>query len=244
MGWLETMALAAFTAGLIGGVHCAAMCGGILCLLGRHSSASVTSGISVPRRNFILAYNAGRVMSYTLAGVFAGTAGQAGLALRGSAPLQQVFMLGAALSMCLLALYLAGITPLVRSMESAGSVLWRYIQPLARGVLPVDSVAKALGLGMVWGWLPCGMVYAVLLLALSSGNGLQGAIVMLSFGLGTLPNMLLLGGLVRRIHGAMTKRHVRLAAAGVIAGAGIYGMVHAVHPQLAAADGLFCRLAQ
>ena len=237
MGWLETIALAAFTAGLIGGVHCAAMCGGISCLLGRHGPDN-----AAPRRNFILAYNAGRVLSYAMAGVLAGAAGQAGMLMRGSMPLQQVFMFAAALSLCLLALYLAGVTPLVRSMEAAGAVLWRHVQPLAKRVLPVDSVTKALGLGMVWGWLPCGMVYAVLLLALSSGDGVQGGIVMLAFGLGTLPNMLLLGGLMRRVQGTIKGRSVRLVAASIIAGVGIYGMVHAVHPQVFAADGLFCRL--
>ncbi len=237
MGWLETMALAAFTAGLLGGVHCAAMCGGISCLLGGHGPDN-----AAPRRNFILAYNAGRVLSYTLAGVLAGTAGQAGLMLRGSMPLQQMFMFAAALSLCLLALYLAGVTPLVRSLEAAGAVLWRHVQPLTKRVLPVDSLAKALGLGMVWGWLPCGMVYAVLLLALSTGDALHSGLVMLAFGLGTLPNMLLLGGLIRRMQGTRNGRRVRFVVASIIAGVGIYGMIHALHPQVFAADGLFCRL--
>lgn len=241
MGWLETMALAAFTAGLFGGVHCAAMCGGILCLLGRQSGAS---GATAQRLSFVLAYNAGRVVSYTVAGVLVGSAGQAGLLLRGSMPLQQAIMFAAALSLCLLALYLAGVTPLIRSMETAGAVLWRYVQPLAKRVLPVDSIPKALALGMVWGWLPCGMVYAVLLLALSSGDGLQGGIVMLAFGLGTLPNMVLLGGFARHVQTALKARSVRWVTAGTIAGVGIYGMVHAVHPTFFAADGLFCRLAQ
>ncbi len=127
-------------------------------------------------------------------------------------------------------------------MEAAGAVLWHHVQPLTKRVLPVDSIAKVLGLGMVWGWLPCGMVYAALLLALSSGDGLQGGWVMLAFGLGTLPNMLLLGGLIRRMQGTIKGRRVRSVAASIIAGAGIYGMLHAVHPQVFAADGLFCRL--
>lgn len=244
MDWLQTMALAAFTTGLMGGVHCAAMCGGITCLLG-----SSTRDASVPatrRRNFTLAYNAGRILSYTMAGVLAGSAGQAGLMLRGSIPLQQILMFAAALSLWLLALYLIGTAPLVRAMESAGAVLWRRVQPLARGLLPVDSIAKALGLGMVWGWLPCGMVYAVLLLALGSGDAVQGGIVMLAFGLGTLPNMLLLGGLmhhVRRMQHALGRRTLRLAAAAVIAGVGLYGMVHAVHPHAFTASGLAYRVA-
>lgn len=192
----------------------------------------------------MLAYNAGRVLSYTMAGVLAGGASQAGLMLRGSMPLQQAFMFAAALSLWLLALYLAGIgmAPLMRLMESAGAVLWRRVQPIAQGLLPVDSIPKAMALGMMWGWLPCGMVYAVLLLALGSGNAVQGGIVMLAFGLGTLPNMMLLGGLMQRMHHAL-KQHktLRLAAAGIIAGVGLYGMVHAVHPHAFSTIGVTFR---
>lgn len=232
-GWLETVLLAAFMAGLMGGLHCAAMCGGIVCLVGGQR----TGGGRWP---IALAYNAGRIASYTAAGAFAGLLGQAGLLLRGSFPVQQVLMLAAGLTLCLMATYLAGISPLMRGMESAGAVLWRRVEPLARRLLPVDNLPKALGLGALWGWMPCGMVYAALLLALSTGDPLQGGAVMLAFGLGTLPNMLLMNALAGRLRGLTKQRGARLAVAGVLAVVGAYGVVHAAHPVASHIAGFFC----
>jgi uncharacterized protein len=240
IGWLETIVLAAFTAGLMGGLHCAAMCGGVVCLIDR-SRRDAQGGFA--RWRFPLAYNAGRVFSYSVAGVVAGSLGQAGLLLRGSAPVQQVFMLAAGLTLCLMALYLAGVSPMMRGLESAGAVLWRQVEPFAKRMLPVDSVAKAVGLGMVWGWLPCGMVYAALLLALSTAHPLQGALVMLAFGLGTLPNMLLMSSLVRRMQQLLKIRGMRLGVAAALAAVGLYGIYHSVHSGSAAGDGFFCRVA-
>ena len=246
MGWLETVVLAAFIAGLMGGLHCAAMCGGIVCLLNQPRHGRQHEQRRAPSRwPFALAYNAGRIMSYTLAGVLAGSAGQAGLLLRGSLPVQQVLMFAAGFTLCLMALYLAGhasTSPLMRGMEAAGAVLWRQVEPYARRLLPVDGIAKARGLGALWGWLPCGMVYAALLLALSSGNPMQGGLVMLAFGLGTLPNMLLMSGLANRMRQATRRRGARLAVAGLLAATGLYGVAHAVQPGIRAVDGYFCRV--
>lgn len=235
-GWLQAIALAAFMAGLMGGLHCAAMCGGVACLLngGRDASRST-------RWDFAAAYNAGRIASYMLAGTLAGAAGQAGLLLRGSLPVQQVLMFAAGFTLCLMALYLAGISPLMRTLESAGTAIWRQVQPVTRQVLPVTSVPRALGLGALWGWLPCGMVYAALLLAVSTGDALHGALVMLAFGLGTLPNLLLINALAGRVQGAIKHRGMRRTAAGLLAMLGLYGVAHALHPDAAAAVGWLCR---
>jgi sulfite exporter TauE/SafE len=240
-GWLETMALAAFMAGLMGGVHCAAMCGGIVCLLNGRQRNQHDSGL--PRWCFALAYNAGRILSYTLAGVCAGSAGQAGLLMRGSIPVQQVLMIAAGLTLCAMALYVAGISSWMRGLEAAGTVLWRQIEPLARRMLPVDSVPKALGLGMAWGWLPCGMVYAALLLALSTGHPVQGGLVMLAFGLGTLPHMLLMSSLAGHVRQALSLRGVRLMVVGLLATVGFYGVSHALQLNAATVGGFFCRVA-
>jgi sulfite exporter TauE/SafE len=240
MGWLETLALAAFMAGLMGGVHCAAMCGGIVCLLnGRQDDKTKP----VTRWKFALSYNAGRILSYAFAGALAGSAGQAGLLLRGSIPVQQVFMLAAGITLCAMALYLAGVSPLMRGLEAAGAVLWRQVQPFTRRMLPVNNASKALGLGLLWGWLPCGMVYAALLLALSTGHPAQGGVVMLAFGLGTLPNMLLISGVACGLRQTLKTRGARLAVAAVLAASGLYGVAYAVQPGAMAVDGLLCRVA-
>lgn len=237
INWLEAVVVAAFTAGLMGGLHCAAMCGGVACLLTRQQ------GTKGARWDFVAGYNIGRVASYMAAGVLAGAAGQAGLLLRGSLPVQQVLMMAAGLTLCLMALYLAGISPWMRTLEGAGAVLWRQVEPLTRRVLPVSSVPRALGLGALWGWLPCGMVYAALLLAVSTGSAWNGAVVMLAFGLGTLPNMLLISGFAGRLRQASKQRVVRLVAAVLLAAVGLSGVLHALHPPAAAAIGWFCRVA-
>jgi len=227
-GWLEMLLGAAFMAGLLGGVHCAAMCGGIVGVL----CSSGATGTQRPAVSRLLAYNCGRILSYVLAGSAVGALGQGGLLLRGTPALQQGLLLLAGATLILLALYMAGVTALVSRMEIAGAALWRRLQPCSRWFLPADTPARALGLGMIWGWLPCGMVYAVLLTALASGNALHGALVMLAFGIGTLPNLLALGLAASRMRQWLGRRGVRVCAALVIGGFGTYGMLHAlqVHP--------------
>ncbi|MEO8385812.1 MAG: sulfite exporter TauE/SafE family protein, partial [Betaproteobacteria bacterium] len=172
-----------------------------------------------------------------------GTAVLTGAVLRGSIPVQQILLIAAGVTLCLMALYLAGLSPLMRSLESVGAVLWRQVQPLAQRMLPVDRIHKAFGLGMVWGWLPCGMVYAALLLAFSTGGPGQGALVMLAFGLGTLPNLLLLSGLSQHLRSKLKMRGARLAVAAMLAVVGLYGVFHGVQQGAAAAEGFFCRVA-
>lgn len=238
LSWLQAIALAAFAAGLMGGLHCAAMCGGVACML---NGGRVPAGKT--RWDFAAAYNAGRIASYTLAGALAGAAGQAGLLLRGSLPVQQVLLLAASVTLCLMALYVAGMGAWMRTVESAGTVIWRQIAPLTRHVLPVTTVPRALALGALWGWLPCGMVYAALLVAVSTGHPLHGGLVMLAFGLGTLPNMLLISGLAGRLQRAMKRRGARTLAAALMAVVGLYGLTHALDPEMARAAAVFCRIA-
>jgi len=183
--------LGAFTVGVLGGVHCVGMCGGIVGAL----STGMTDQLRESRWRFVLvqlAYNLGRIGSYTLAGVIAGTfawhLGETGL-LEGF-PLGKVV---GGIIMILFGIYLTGWWHSLLWLERAGGYLWRYIEPLGRRFMPVRSAGQALMLGMVWGWLPCGMVYAVLALALTSANPLAGGAIMLSFGIGTLPTMLFMG---------------------------------------------------
>ncbi len=237
-GWLEAVLAAAFVAGLSGGAHCAAMCGGIVgAVCGRRGDGGGT------RWRYAFAYNAGRITSYTVAGALVGVLGQAGLWIRGGAFAQQLLLAAAGASLIVLALYVAGVTPLMRTVETAGSMLWRRIQPYSHCFLPVDSLPRALGLGLVWGWLPCGMVYAVLLTALATGNVLHGALVMLAFGTGTLPNLMALTLFFDRL-GAWSRVRVLRATAGVlIGGFGLFGILKAAQPALFASDGLLCRVA-
>jgi hypothetical protein len=200
------------------------MCGGIV------TAVCGTGGGDMPwRRTY--AYNAGRIASYTVAGAIVGAIGQAGFAWRGDVMLRQTLMLGAGVTLVLLALFLAGWSPLVRVMEAAGATLWRRLQPCTRRFLPANTIPRALGLGALWGWLPCGMVYAVLLTAASTGDARDGALVMAAFGLGTLPNLLAVAVFAHRLQRYTGISGVRIAGALAVAALGVYALAHAVQPQ-------------
>jgi sulfite exporter TauE/SafE len=237
-GWLQTMAFTAFMAGLLGGAHCAAMCGGIVSLTCAPGADGKPRGPSYP-----LAYNFGRIASYVLAGALAGALGQAGMALRGGALAQHLLMFLMGATLIVVALNVAGVRPVTRGIEAAGSLLWRQVQPVSRHFLPVTAPWQALGLGALWGWLPCGMVYAVLLTALASGNAAEGALILAAFGLGTLPNLLLIGSAVGRVKRWMQISGVRYVASLLIAAVGIYGMLHVLQPSAQQPDSLLCRMA-
>ena len=222
-GYLQFLLTSAVVAGLLGGAHCAAMCGGIV------AAVCGSRGSGMPWRR-TLAYNAGRIASYAVAGAIVGGLGQAGLAWRGDALLRQSLMLIAGVTLMLLALFLAGWSPLANAMEAAGARLWRRLQPYTRRFLPAHTVPRALGLGALWGWLPCGMVYAVLLTAASTGDAGEGALVMTAFGLGTLPNLLAVAAFAHRLqrYGGITG--LRVVGALTVAAFGLYAIVHAISP--------------
>jgi len=236
-GWFELIASSAFVAGLMGGAHCAAMCGGIVGVVSRPRFGSGSSG----KWSHALAYNGGRIFSYVTAGALVGALGQGGLALRGGPLAQQMLMFIAGVTLLLMALYVAGVTPVARGLEAAGSLVWRRIQPYSRWFLPADSAPRALGLGGVWGWLPCGMVYAVLLTALATADARHGALVMLAFGLGTLTNMLAIALLFGQFRKVAALRPARVATAMLIGGLGIFGVLRATQPAVFASDGLLCQ---
>ena len=204
---------AAFLAGLAGGVHCAAMCGpliGIAC-------GSCSRARSGEWLRHALAYNAGRIMTYMIAGMVTGAIGAAGLALRGAPMTQQAVLAVMSFSLILLAAYVAGFAPFVHRFEQAGAAIWRHAGPRAGRFLPVNTPGRAFGLGLVFGWLPCGMVYVVLISALATADPLHGAMVMAAFGLGTLPNVLAISAWFRYV-------------AAVIAAVGVAGILKATHP--------------
>jgi hypothetical protein len=232
----EVALTAAFVGGLAGGVHCAGMCGGIVHVL----CAGPGRSRGAPSLRYLLAFNAGRVASYACAGALAGALGQAGLLTRAAPVLQPLMFALASLMLVTLGLYLAGAMPLLARIEAAGAWLWRGIQPWSRRVLPVTSLPRALGLGALWGWMPCGMVYAVLMTALAFGSWWQGAVLMLAFGAGTLPNLFGIGLAWRQLDRLRAASAPRAVAGCAVALFGIYGLVKALQPAAMGSDGLFC----
>lgn len=183
---------AAFLVGLLGGVHCVGMCGGIVgaFTLGLPERLRASPAAMLP---FMLSYNAGRVASYTVAGALVGGIGSLATHLIEIHAAQRALQIAAGLFMLALGLYLGQWWLGLARVEQAGHMLWSRIQPLGRRLLPVQTPSQALLLGMLWGWLPCGLVYSVLIWAVAAGSAQQGALLMLSFGLGTLPALLAMG---------------------------------------------------
>ncbi|MFN2348261.1 MAG: sulfite exporter TauE/SafE family protein [Thioalkalivibrio sp.] len=216
--------LAAFLVGLLGGVHCVGMCGGIVAALslGTRTSAGTTAW------SLLLSYNLGRIVSYTLAGALAGGAGWFAARLLDVHQAQLWLQLLAAGFMIALGLYLAGWWQGLARVERAGGVIWRRIEPLGRRFMPVRTPGQALVLGGLWGWLPCGLVYSVLIWSLSAGGMVQGALLMAAFGLGTLPNLLLMGAMAARLGQWMRRPWVRALAGVLVAGFGVLMLVQAL----------------
>lgn len=208
--------LALFLVGLLGGTHCVGMCGGIVGAL----------SMGAPGRwRMHLAYNAGRILSYTAAGALAGALGAASMSLEGQMPVRLTLYLLANLMLVALGLYLLGVTRALAFTERAGQHLWRRLQPLTRRFLPARSVAQALPLGLLWGWLPCGLVYSALASSLTAGSASRGALLMLLFGLGTLPNLLLAGILFSRLNEFVRRPVVRTMSGLLVLGFGVYGLL-------------------
>ncbi|MEK7811135.1 MAG: sulfite exporter TauE/SafE family protein [Pseudomonadota bacterium] len=238
----EFSLIAVLLVGLLGGVHCLGMCGSIVGVFtaqvpppiqlspggrkGERLSLRERIGFNgATRWPFHLAYSLGRITSYAIAGALVGSIGQAGLLMRDAVPVQHLLFALSSVMLVALGLYLAGVWGAVRQLERAGGVLWKFLQPFTTRLLPVNNVPRALGLGALWGWLPCGLVYSVLLTALASGSALNGALIMLVFGLGTLPNLLAIGLFWESIKHWVQSRRVRMVAGSLVVALGVYGLL-------------------
>lgn len=225
-----------FIVGLLGSVHCIGMCGGVVSAL---SAAGTTrKSFPVPVRTLtataidskkILAYNFGRIASYATAGALAGGLVQGARWLTLLTQVQILTYWLVNLMLVALGLSLMNVWHGLARVEVLGQGLWRHLQKPARRLLPMDSTAKALALGGIWGWLPCGMVYSVLITAMFSGSAASGAAVMLAFGLGTLPTLLLIGMFGMRVRAWSANPNVRLVAGLVVLTFGLLGIARAVN---------------
>ena len=207
---------ALFLVGLLGGTHCVGMCGGIVGALSMGAPA---------RLSLHLSYNAGRIISYAIAGAIAGALGAASLGLAGQVPVRLVLYLLANLMLVALGLYLIGVTRALAFSERFGQHLWRRVQPLTRRFLPARRATQAFPLGLLWGWLPCGLVYSALASALTAASPQRGALLMLAFGLGTLPNLVLAGLLLARLNEFVRRPWVRISSGLLVLGFGLNGLL-------------------
>ena len=202
-----------FLAGLLGSAHCLGMCGGLSGLFA--VSATVASLRS--QLPLALAYNLGRILSYTFLGTVVAVIGRTTVdaipALAGPVRLAS----GAVI--IIIGLQVMFGWRVLAALENMGAVLWKRLAPIAKGMIPATTPSKAAGLGLIWGWLPCGLVYSVLLISATMTSPLHGGLVMLAFGLGTMPAMVM-SGLGASKMSALMSRH-RLSAGLLIVILGI-----------------------
>lgn len=205
--------LAAWLSGLLGGVHCAAMCGGIA----TGFSAVSDRGGWWPA----LQVNLGRVGGYVLAGVIVGAFGGGLLGLFRAEWLALGLRMAVGVVLVLVALRLLDRRGRFNFFAKPAARFWRMLQPLQSRLLPADRPSRRFALGMLWGWLPCGLSMSVLTAAWLQANARDAALTMLAFGLGTLPMMVPLTWSGARMGRWLQRPRWRLAAALLIMSAGL-----------------------
>jgi len=200
--------------GLISSAHCLGMCGGIMGAL----TMAIPAEAKARRWIILLGYNLGRIFSYGLMGMLAGLFAQEFAALGGGSVLRVI----AGLLLIAMGLYLADWWRGLTRLETLGRYLWVYLQPLGKPLVPVNGLRKAILLGALWGWLPCGLVYAALATAMTQPSPSLAAGAMLAFGLGTLPSVLIAGVAAQQLTRWLQQRQLRWALALVIVAFGLW----------------------
>lgn len=224
---------AALLAGLLGGAHCAAMCGGIAT---GFSAMSSRGGWSTA-----LESNLGRVGGYVIAGTVAGGLGGGIVRLARVDWLMFGLRMLIGLVLVVVALRLLDRQGRLGFLSRPGTGLWPLLRPLQRSLMPADTRLKRIGLGVLWGWLPCGLSTSLLMASWLQASALNGGLTMAAFGLGTLPVMLPLSWSGARLGRWLQQPGRRLAFALVVLAAGLMTLaapwlmtVPALHGALAA----------
>ena len=208
-----------FLLGFFSGTHCVGMCGGL------SSAFALQLPPHLNRLGLIVLLNLGRISSYVLIGLIVGLVGQIGISLDDTRWLQNGLYVAANVLLLLLGLYLAGLSTAATQIERIGRPIWKRLNPILNRLLPIKSVPACFGVGMLWGWLPCGLVYSASLYALGSGNAVQGGLYMLAFALGTLPNLLAMGIFAVQLKTLLQRRAIRLCAGLLVAGWAVFRLV-------------------
>jgi uncharacterized protein len=237
--------VSAWLLGTLGSVHCLAMCGGFVAATAARDSARPGIGAAplLPAAALIrrqLAYHAGRLGSYSVLGAAFGIAGGAALDTAALLPLQRLLYVGANVFLLVLGLSLMMRTPVVAVLQRAGARFFASALPVVRPLLSLPGTAGRVALGLVWGLVPCALVYATLPLALFAGGSWQGALVMLAFGAGTLPTLAAAGLAFRVPRRALSASRWRYLAATVVIAFSLAGLYRTVFVPGALTQGPFC----
>ena len=204
---------AALLAGLLGGAHCAAMCGGIAT---GFSAMSARGGWRTAVES-----NLGRVGGYVIAGTIAGGIGHGIVRVARLDWLMFGLRMLVGLVLVVVALRLLDRKGRLSFLSRPGAGAWPLLRPLQRRLLPADTSLKRVGLGVLWGWLPCGLSTSLLAVAWLQASAINGALVMAAFGLGTLPVMLPLTWSGARLGRWLQQPGRRSAVASIVLLAGV-----------------------
>jgi len=227
--------------GLASGLHCVGMCGGIVgAFSSRRLIPIADASRAAPEWRRQLAFNAGRISTYALAGAAVGALGGAVPLMQGALPAQTVLFVLANGVLVLVGLHLAGAGRLAGRLEGLGAPLWRRVQPAAARLMGARAPLAAYGAGLLWGLLPCALVYGALAVATLAGGAAQGALAMLAFGAGTLPWLLAAGGAASRLRAWARDPRLRIAAGGLVLGMGVFGLARSAELSAAVRAGLLC----
>lgn len=212
--------LTAFLLGIMGASHCLVMCGGIAAAASTSTANTIAkTGGSRSNISFLLLFNLGRILSYSVAGLIVSILGLwladshhiAQIALRSFAGMLLIFM----------GFYVARWWMLLTRLESAGQFIWRYIQPLTRKLIPIKTKPQALTLGLLWGWLPCGLIYSTLAWVAANADPIMGPATMFAFGLGTLPGIFAAGIFAQQLSHIISHKYFRQFAGLLLIGYGV-----------------------
>jgi len=235
-----SLLVTALLAGLVGGLHCAAMCGGFVAAIAARDATRTTLQ---PARTLVarqLSYHAGRVGSYAVLGGAFGLIGASTVAAIDVTPVQQALYVVANVMLLALAATIALRTASVPWLARVGMAAFGRALPWLRPLLQGSSAASRVGLGVLWGFVPCTLVYGVLPLALFAGGAWQGAAVMLVFGLGTVPHLAGFGWALARLRNVARGTAFRRAAAATIATFAVIGLYRALFLPGTLGQGPFC----
>jgi sulfite exporter TauE/SafE len=199
-----------FLIGLLGSTHCIGMCGGFVAMY------SLKKPATRPALPYHVLYNLGRITTYSVLGGILGYVGSFVAYAGKNRGIPGAVLLIAGIVMVLMGLNIAGVLGkrgLFERAEITGTGLFR---DTFRRILTIESVWGTYLLGLLLGFLPCGLLYPIFMSAAASGGFFSGMLVMAVFGAGTIPALMAFGFLVSRIRPHLKATMFRIAAVLII----------------------------
>lgn len=235
--------VSAWLVGSLGGLHCMSMCGGFVAAIAARDRGGGGASLLLPRKAIVrqqIGYHAGRILTYTLLGTAFGAGGSALLRATDVLTLQRSMFVFANVLLLVLGVRLALNTQGDGWLQRAGARIFKAVLPVVRPLLQQPGMRGRMALGLLWGLVPCALIYSVLPLAMFAGGPWQGAMVMLAFGLGTLPNLVAAGLFFQRTRFLVERTTLRFAAGALVSAFAIAGIYRVFYVPNALAAGPFC----